>query len=447
MANRRRKGLENAANIFDRKETDDPFDTRVDPLETDRKIYGGTPDFMAAVADVDELRRAAIGIDIFEIFPDHSQPRRTIPSPLRKDWDGQPATVPALLRAWLDAIRLERGDDGFDLSAHLLSNETERYTTYHLALESDESASEPETVEREAGILETALLPIVDLAASIRRDGLTNPITVVQTGRTYRLETGERRWLAFHLLRMWADETKQDKTYKYEKILANTVKKVDVWRQASENNARADLNAIGKARQFALLLMDILQEEDHAEFEPYTALVKPGVSDRLYYAQVAHGGDYRIPRNKGEKLLNAIGLKNGKQLKQHRALLRLPDSVWRIADDLNWTEGKLRELVKLIDDEPQKAIKLACQWARKEGYMGSIDPICDEDTPDSRDAKAKSAAAPRDQKKVTEISKRVHALLSITADDVAGFSADAKRDLQNEIRLLRTWIDEISDSL
>jgi hypothetical protein len=190
-------------------------------------------------------------------------------------------------------------------------------------------------IEREEGIgiLELSLLELVDLAASIRRDGLTNPVTVAQTGDHYQLETGERRWLAYHLLH-WFFEDERDK---WAKIPARIVEHVDVWRQATENTARANLNAIGRARQFAILLMDLLAQSG-AEFRPFEAFEQ----EQDFYAQVADGDVWRVPRGKGELLLNAMGLKHVGQLRHYRALLRLPNEVWREADDTNLTEGEIR---------------------------------------------------------------------------------------------------------
>lgn len=442
MAHRRRNIIKR--DVFG--ETDD-YGTEVDPQAVADSIYGSrNNEIIPGLVEVDAKRRVAFGVDIMKIFPDPTQPRRIIPHEIRGDWDGHPAGVAALLDRWLEAITIERNGVEFDLDAHLLaSQDTERITTYLLSEEDAAAQNSPDGDGREPGPLEAAFLPIVDLAASIRRDGLTNPITVVETELTYRLETGERRWLAYHLLYNWAQRTRHDKPEAYTHILATNVPKIDVWRQASENNARAELNAIGKARQFALLLMDLLQEEKGEEFQPYYALVKPRDCDRAYYAQVADGTKYRIPRNKGEKLLNAMGLKNGKQLKQHRALLHLPDEIWQIADDLNWTEGKLREIAAYAaDGDFVKARQLACEELKKENYKGPIDPLCEEVSSPKDKAKA---AANRENKAYQQIVAQLERVPLMPVTVVEKLSLEQKQHLLVKLQQLEEWIEKMRGAL
>ncbi|MGQ9887293.1 MAG: ParB/RepB/Spo0J family partition protein [Aggregatilineales bacterium] len=307
------------------REPIDLFDSgaRVSLEDTDAAIFG-------QIADVDLLRQVAKPISIFEIYPDPTQPRRAVPSEVRAHWTGAPQTVAALFDAWVNAVQREK-DAAFDLQAHLL----EDYLPPGADGNDDDNI--PRAL-RQRQPLETALLDIVALAVSIRKVGLTNPITVARDGGVYRLETGERRWLAFHLLHL--NFPAED----WSRIPARVVDQVSVWRQASENNARANLNAISKARQFAILLMDLLQEQRGVQFTPFHEVLRAGRSEREYYAQVADGDQFRIPRGQGEKLLNAMGLKNPVQLRQYRALLKLPDEVWRYADDHNLTEWEIRKL-------------------------------------------------------------------------------------------------------
>ena len=182
----------------------------------------------------------------------------------------------------------------------------------------------------------------------------------------YQIETGERRWLAHHLLAVAYPDEPQ-----WTQIPARVVNDHNIWRQASENNARSNLNAISRARQFAVLLMDLLSTEQGMEFVAYTSYEV----EQDYYAQVKSGdGEYGIPRNTSERLLNAMGLKHRKQLQQHRALLRLPNVVWRMGDDLNWTEYFMRNLMNQAKDE-NDLVALASQHALKSGYSGTVVPL------------------------------------------------------------------------
>ena len=86
--------------------------------------------------------------------------------------------------------------------------------------------------------------------------------------------------------------------------------------------------------------MNISQEL--SESGKFDEIIESGGSERDYYAQVADGNEFRVPRGEGERLLNAMGLKNPTQIRQYRQLLRLPDDVWQDADDKNLTEGEVR---------------------------------------------------------------------------------------------------------
>lgn len=258
----------------------------------------------------DGARITAAPINIYLIHPDATQPRRALPTEVRRAWDGSPTSLPALFMEWMKAI------DG--------------WRSLIVSILNGEEVERPEIVQPLTG----ALVEIADLAASIRRDGLTNPITVVRRGEEYIIETGERRWLAYHLL---VAHTGDDS---WTKIPARVVEQFNRWRQAAENNTRQDLNAIGKARQLAVLLMELLR--DVHEFMP----LEDFEHEQDFYAQVADGETFKTPRGKGEVLLNAMGLKNAVQLRQYRALLRLPRDVWDEADDDDWAEQRIRAFMQ-----------------------------------------------------------------------------------------------------
>lgn len=271
----------------------------------DEAVYGP----IAPKIPTDKL--VAKPISIFGIQPDPVQPRRAVPTSVRWSWEARGWTLNSGSIAssqccglWVDLANEERGGAA-DLVADLMAGkEVER----------------PE----EIGPIEHALLAVVDLSVSIGRDGLTNPITVVRLpGGRLRIETGERRWLAHHFLAAMGDE-------KYLKIAAREVDDFNVWRQATENSQRDDLNAVGKARQFALLLMDLLASEKHVQFAPLDSFQ----NEVEFYAQVA---DARPPHGKGEKLMNAMGVTSRQSVSFYRDVLRLPPDVWHVADDENWS--------------------------------------------------------------------------------------------------------------
>lgn len=179
---------------------------------------------------------------------------------------------------------------------------------------------------------------IVGLAADIARIGQTNAVTVVRVPGTverYKLETGERRWLAHQML--YAVLGKE----KFNKIKARIVEGFSIWRQASENGARDKLTAVAKARQIALLLMDWYHEHKGIEFTLYHEMVTSiDVCDRVFYAQAK---PYKVPDGQGEIFLQAVDLPSKTQLSRYRALLEIPDELWVRADEEDMAERRIRE--------------------------------------------------------------------------------------------------------
>lgn len=271
----------------------------------------------------DQQRVTVRAIDIFSIQPDPMQPRRAIPSPLRGYGRED------LFDVWYNLVYQERGDE---LAVDDL-------------LEGAEVANPALDRRAEPGPLEAAYLQVIDLAASIRRGGLTNPITVAQEGEGYLLETGERRWLAYHLLfaSYGAD---------WGKIPARVMAAHDIWRQADENNARENLNAVAKARQFALLMMVLQAEAGHAfqgmdQFE----------HERHFYTQ-ALAFD-AAPYGKRAQLLQGMGAKSPAEMTRCRTILGLPDRVWDMADARNVPQSVLLMVYDLSEDE---AYQIVSTW-------------------------------------------------------------------------------------
>lgn len=279
-----------------------------------------------------EMSRGRIKVQLLpvdQIFPDFAQPRRALPSSIRKYWNGNIdfESMAYLFEMWLKEVQIERKSKPLDVYSYLLGDITERAPA-----QLEESIGQ---VQSGVGAIESALLKVAILAASIRRDGLTNPITVVQHGQVYMVETGERRWLAYHLLHLYFGEETD-----WFKIPARLMDSLSIWRQASENNVRADLNAVARARQLGLVIMAIYQEQG-AKFRPFEIFK----NEQAFYAQVADPIQYKIPYGKGELVLNAMGFENKSTVKRYRDLLALPPEVWTRADDYNVPESILRQMV------------------------------------------------------------------------------------------------------
>lgn len=378
----------------------------------DRKGYGGP-----LLEKLDKHINAR-PIPIAEIHPDPKQPRRTIPFAVRERWN---ASMDSLFETWKNEIDRERGDSDFDIQELL-------------AVEGDEVRNpNPKP-------LEASLLGVIDLAASILRDGLTNPITIVRNKNKYFLETGERRWLAYHLLHQQMQDDQ------WAKIPARVMDEFSVWRQAGENNARDNLNAIGRARQFALLLMELYREEN-IEFDPFD---KTGESDRSFYAQVADGEKWRIPRGKAELLLNAIGLKSVRQLSQYRALLNLPDAAWIIADDSNLSEYRLRYILEMKLDE--SATLEAIQRAALEygEDSGTVVPVSEKSTEKSSQKPQEGTAkiedgllAPSERK---DFKKFMDFVGSVSLGDIPNLDKKQKHQLLSWAQNIKRLVAKIEQA-
>jgi ParB-like chromosome segregation protein Spo0J len=243
-------------------------------------------------------------VDIFDVQPDLTQPRRAIPASIRGNWQPNSADMSDFIRHW-------SAEAGVNLSALL-------------------NADDELEIPQDASPVRAALLRVVELARSIKTQGLVNPISVVVLDDAgYRIETGERRWLAYHLLHVLDGET-------WQSIPARIRDAFDPFRQAAENNQRSDLNAISRARQYALLMMALYPDED---WQPYAAFE----SDRAYYAQALRYD--RTPQGKGTLLVNALGVKDRSIVTYCRRMLDMPDDLWQQADDENWTQDRILQVV------------------------------------------------------------------------------------------------------
>lgn len=362
-----------------------------------------------AIQTIDANRQSASPVSIFEIVPDPRQPRRTVPFAVREKWAGEAEAIPALFDRWVRLVSVERGGKPFDLAQYL---------------EAEQDIERPENI----GPLEDSLLTLIELAVSIRRDGLTNPITVAPMGKLYQLETGERRWLSYHLLFLHTQDQK------YAKIAARTVERVNIWRQAAENNARANLNAISKARQFAVLLMDLLEAKRGDRFEP----IERFQHEQEFYAQVADGERFTIPRNTGERLLAAMGLKHTKQLRDYRALLKLPRMVWQLADDLNWTEYFIRSLREEANDDPVHLTTLAAEKARQMGYGVPTGAL----SANGAAAKKPSATNPQAAALAAPGTRQYYARMARLLNKASPKRPDISAEALAMVQEFRAWLEE-----
>lgn len=296
---------------------------RADPLDTPTNV---TDTSAPTMEEVDEAvygrlnvpasgNQVAKPIALVDIHPDLTQPRRAVPLAVRGQWDGDPEDIPGLLGNWHLMVKKVSPIDIDVLT--LITGATE-------GLLNPPKENNPVVDEYN---------DLISLAASIHRDGLANPVTVSAQAGAYVIETGERRYLAHWLLAIHVN------SQRYEKVAARVVDRADVWRQAAENGARRPLNAVGMARQLALLIMDMYAADPGEKFMRYRDMVLPGEVDRKFYAQVANGNLYRIKPGMGQRVLDVTGLKSLTRIAEHRSLLSIPDEAWVKADTESMTLG------------------------------------------------------------------------------------------------------------
>ncbi|MDX2078592.1 MAG: ParB/RepB/Spo0J family partition protein [bacterium] len=251
-----------------------------------------------------------------DIKPDVKQPRRIIPAGIRKGWTGDVSKIPDMLRDWRIMAEKALGES-LDPVA-LVSKFTDG-----------------READKDMPAIAEEYLALCALAASINKDGLAYAIQITGRNAPHVIVTGERRYMAHWLLKVLLGP-------KWDSIPAVVVSEPDVWLQAAENGNRRSLNAIAMARQLALLVMEQYIGDDGVKFDDIGFFNH----EREFYAQVANGNIWRIKKGLGERVLQVTGLKSIAQVNQYRALLSISNELWDEADMNNWTEFRIREIVR-----------------------------------------------------------------------------------------------------
>lgn len=293
------------------------FEEKTELEEVADDIFGAS-----AAPEFNTGRVVARPTPLNEIWADVRQPRRAIPASIRLVWNGSPADVPQLLDTWA-AVAADATGRTINI-AEIIQGEGEGVDT-----------------DGTPAIYES-FISLLRLAGSILREGLINPITIIDQHERHLIESGERRWLAYWLLHLHTQAPDE-----FARIPAAVASGADyIWRQAAENTARRSLNAVGMARQLALLIMAARGVDQYAD---YDQIVPPGGSDRRYYAQVADGNTHRIPKGTGERIQAAMALAM-EQISRYRSIIRLTeddeinDILWLRGDIEDWPERAFRDV-------------------------------------------------------------------------------------------------------
>jgi ParB/RepB/Spo0J family partition protein len=268
-------------------------------------------------------------IPITQVHPDPRQPRRLLPKDLAGAFaDGMPASeILASLRAH---------------------------------------------TEKNRGVRER-MLELDALADSIAADGLYQPIRVIQEGdESYRIEQGERRWWAHHVLLGRGDERfRVIPAFVVEPDAAN---EGVLRRQVSENVHRADFTAMELARATANRIAEI-------------ASLEPG-----------------LPRREVER---RVGKENGmsdRRVRQYLALLTLAPSVQELAQEARLGEGVLRPLAQIKEPERQMAALRKIMSLPRKRAVSTVRPSKLERNKRTKSIRARRSSAPIKRAKNPKLS-------------------------------------------
>jgi hypothetical protein len=251
--------------------------------------------------------------------PDPVQARRVLPETLHMKFHNNRLTPTQALRELVQIAQVSARHQGRPFANVL-----------ELVADPEIDAEPPEKLSPE----EDSLRELVNLAITIRDDGLVNPLTVVDVSqgvtRLYRIETGERRYWAHWLLRDFVESYEGDGMVECIVVPAEVS---SVFRQAKENTARRGLGAIAMARQAALLLLTV-----HGYEIPNHAV------NNDFYRQALN---LRIGRGEAEPIYAAMGGIGKQRFNQFKDLLRLSDEALELADRHTLDEYTLRPVLQL----------------------------------------------------------------------------------------------------
>jgi ParB family transcriptional regulator, chromosome partitioning protein len=198
---------------------------------------------------------------------------------------------------------------------------------------------------------ENTLHDLVNLAVTIRDDGQVNPLTVIDISqgvtRLYRIETGERRYWAAWLLRDFFTGYESDGMIDCIVVPAENS---SIFRQAKENTARKGLTAIAMARQAALLILTVHDYEMPAH----------AVNNDFYRQSLDL--TLRGKREFTDSILSAMGSIGKMHFSHYKALLRLTDEAWELADRHNLDEFRLRPVLQLPEEAQAEMVQHIIQF-------------------------------------------------------------------------------------
>jgi len=350
------------------------------------------------------------------VLPDPVQARRVLPESIHFEFHAQHLTPVQALQELIRAAQLAARQHGrpFTNVSELLAE-----------LNSDEETDAPKYTPEEMIVRD-----LTTLAVTIRDDGQVNPLTVydVTQGitRSFRIETGERRFWASWLLREFLPGYAGDGTIPCVIIKGD---KVSAFRQARENTARAGLSAIAMARQAALLLMAV-----HSVPKPDYA-----VSNDFYRQALAL--DLRDKRNYTDDILTAMGGISRSYFSRLKRLLALSDEALELADLHQLDEAQLRYVLVLSVEDHAEMVKQIIQFDLS---MKQVQSICEHYGDEPDDDKVKPS------KYAFQLVKLMRASDSAVPQDLAQVLLAQEKDVylaRARLQSLRKLLDDVEQQL
>lgn len=337
-------------------------------------------------AEAKEVQDLALDL----IVPDPIQARRPIPELLRLNWlSGTPLFD--ILTDWAEEAAEAIAKDW----EHKQPDHKVQEVRWGDWIEGQVEPREVTSPDPTVGLW----IQLVQLAANIYLEGLHRPIIVFPLNDTYfQIMCGERRFLAYNFLD-WMGYPG------YKLIPVKILDDYNPYYQAIENGVREDLNAIGVARQLAILLK---VTNNH--------VVTPQASvGQNWYAEAA---DLSPPYGKGDQIAVMLGLPNWRTASRYRKLLTLPTQVWHLADEFSWTEGRLRGMMRKAQNE-EHLVLLAQDAMQKDLSQDKREPL-----------------SPREKanKQAASLHSSMRRALKMDKDQIDTIQPDLRRQLYDTAR-------------
>jgi hypothetical protein len=317
-------------------------------MSVTRKQFSGALDVLGVVdpygADVEGVEgEMLITPELDACRPDPNQPRRVLPDDLRERLQAVEAPAEVLWEAWERCL-----GEGL----------------YQAMRSRDLTPVEALARRRQEGVLDLALQltleGLVELADSIARHGLRQPINVYDVGKgRYRIAEGERRWWAHvYLLNVLLH-------FEASTILARVHPLPDdelsvLARQQAENVHRRDLSAVARARAIARVRQTMAAHPSGTTGSQPMAVAtdQGGVlgtngSPPIPSIQGLAGAEvseHELDDLTGQRLAELSGRgMSGRMVRYYLALLTLPPEAQALAEAASLGERALRPIVSLDD--------------------------------------------------------------------------------------------------